>query len=408
MTWGMPAAAWALLALAVPVLIHTLVRRRSTPTPFPTLRFIPHTRLASIERRALEEVGLLTVRLGVLAAGAAAVAAPFVVTNARRAGWDSVTVRVEVAVGVPPRGGANTSIAAETVDRGVAQALVWFDSQQPGRRELIVRSAFRIGSISAADLAAIPPNVGVRLERAGELPASRRFPAPPVLTRDEAGSVIRLQRETMLDRDRTSVQDTGTAEKANAPIEILAPPARQRSADDVVRSVLAGRVPAPSGSRSVRIELVDGLAAKTKPAVDGINVPWMADAAAVVWRDMVLRSPARVGLQMLADGTHLVVRADSGIADSVLAALVRSVLESIAPPLDQRREEVLTITNAQLNSWSREPGPPDIPGAQQRPWDGRWFWLVALVLLALEAVVRRRSTRSDRDAASAGEQARVA
>jgi hypothetical protein len=212
----------------------------------------------------------------------------------------------------------------------------------------------------------------------------------------------------MLDRDRTSVQDTGTAEKANAPIEILAPPARQRSADDVVRSVLAGRVPAPSGSRSVRIELVDGLAAKTKPAVDGINVPWMADAAAVVWRDMVLRSPARVGLQMLADGTHLVVRADSGIADSVLAALVRSVLESIAPPLDQRREEVLTITNAQLNSWSREPGPPDIPGAQQRPWDGRWFWLVALVLLALEAVVRRRSTRIDRDAASAGEQARVA
>ena len=408
MTWGMPAAAWALLALAVPVLIHTLVRRRSMPTPFPTLRFIPHTRLASIERRALEDVALLTVRLGVLAAAAAAVAAPFVVTSSRRAGWDSVTVRAEVAIGVAPRGGADTSVAAETVDRGVAQALAWFDLQRPGRRELVVRSAFPIGSISAADLEAIPANVGIKLERAGELPASRRFPAPPVLTRDEAGSVMRLHRETTLDRDRTSVRDTGTTGSANTPIEILAPPARQRSVDEVMRSALARRVPAPAGNRLVRIELVDGLPVKTTPAVDGIHVPWMADAAAGVWRDMVLRNPARVGLQMLADGTHLVVRADSGIADSVLAALVRSVVESIAPPVDQRREEILTIADAQLNSWSREPGPPDIPGAEQRPWDGRWFWLFALVLLALEALVRRRSTRIDRDAASPMEQARVA
>src|SRR5262249_20044959 len=129
MIWGMPAAASALLALAVPILIHTLVRRRSKPTLFPTLRFIPHTRLASIERRALEDILLLTTRLGVLAAAAAAVAAPLVMTKARRASWEAVTVRAEVAVGVPPRRDADRSISADTAAQGMSQALAWLESQ---------------------------------------------------------------------------------------------------------------------------------------------------------------------------------------------------------------------------------------------------------------------------------------
>src|SRR5262249_10114538 len=152
--------------------------------------------------------------------------------------------------------------------------------------------------------------------------------------------------------------------------------------------VLADRAPTPSGSRSARIELVDGLSAATTPVVKGIDVPWIADAAAVVWRDMALRNVARAGLQFTAQPTRVVVRADAAIAAAVLARLVRSVVESIAAPVEQRREEILPISDAQLNAWSREPGSPDIPGAEQRPRDGRWFWLLSLVLLALEALVR--------------------
>jgi len=409
MIWGMPTAVWALLALAVPVLVHTLVRRRSRPTPFPTLRFIPHTRLASIERRALEDVVLLAIRLGVLAAAVAAVAAPLLVTRARRAAWDAVTVRAEVAVSVPPRGDANWSIAAETAAEGISQALAWLELQQPGRRELIVRSAFPIGSFSATDVAGIPASVGIRLERAGALPASRRFPAPSVLAREDVGSSVRLRRETLLDRDRTSVQDAGTGETAIPPIEIVAPAARQRSADDVLRSVLVDRVPAAAVSRSARIELVDGMPAATAPVVEGIHEPWMADAAAVVWRDASIRNPERAGrLRFLAEGAHLVVKADSTIADSALADLARSVFEALAPPVEQRREEILGITDGQLNAWSREPGPSETPSAEQRPWDGRWFWLAALVLLSVEALVRKRSARRYRDGASIVEQVRVA
>lgn len=409
MIWGMPTAVWALLALALPVLIHTLVRRRSRPTPFPTLRFISRARLASIERRALDDIVLLTIRLGVLAAAAAAVAAPLLVPKARRAAWDAVTVRVEVAVGVPPRGDADSSIAAETAAQGISQALTWLELQRPGRRQLIVRSAFPIGSISATEIAAIPANIGIRLERAGVLPASRRFVAPPVLAREGSGSAVRLQRETMLERDRTSVQDADTGETTVLPIEIVAPAARQRSADDVLRSVLADRVPAAAGGRSARIELMDGMVAGTNPVVDGIHEPWMADAAAVVWRGASVRNPARAArLQFLAAGARLVVRADSTIADSALASLARSVFEALAPPIEQRREEILAINDAQLNAWSRAPGPADIPSAKQRPWDGRWFWLVALVLLSVEALVRKRPARRFRDAAAVVEQVRVA
>ena len=104
MIWGTPVAAWALLALAVPILIHTLVSRRAKPTPFPTLRFIPHTRLVSIERRALEDIALLMIRLCVLTAAVAAVAGPFLITRSRRGAWEATTIRAEVVSGVASRG----------------------------------------------------------------------------------------------------------------------------------------------------------------------------------------------------------------------------------------------------------------------------------------------------------------
>src|SRR5262249_21364406 len=130
---------------------------------------------------------------------------------------------------------------------------------------------------------------------------------------------------------------------------------------------------------------------------------------AAVWRDLAFRTAAEpTRLQFLANGTHLLVRADSTITDSVLAGLVMSVLGAIAPAVGQPREEILAITDAQLNAWSRQPGPPEIPSAAHRPWDGRWFWLSALVLLALEALVRRKSIRTGPDAAPVVEQARVA
>src|SRR6188474_2101211 len=65
MIWLYPPAAIALLALAVPIVVHVLIRQRATRIAFPTLRFIRPHRLASVRRRALDDVALLTIRLAI-------------------------------------------------------------------------------------------------------------------------------------------------------------------------------------------------------------------------------------------------------------------------------------------------------------------------------------------------------
>jgi hypothetical protein len=408
MIWGTPAAAWALLALALPVLVHTLVRRRAKPTPFPTLRFIPHTRLASIERRALEDGALLAIRLGVIAAAAAAIASPFVVTKSRRAAWNAVTIRAEVVAGVPSHGDADRSFVAETVSQGIGQALAWLEVQPPGRRQLIVRSMFPVGSVSASEVAAVPADIGLTFERAGTLPGSSRLKAPAVLARDGPNSIFRVQRETMLVGDRTSVRDTETSEAGVVPIEIVAPVSRRESAEEILNSALAHRVPAPSGGRTARIELTDGLAAPREVTVENISTAWMADAVAAIWRDMTPRNGLTPGLRFRSEGSRLIIRADSSISDSVLSRLATSILAAIGPVAGQPREDILPIPEAQLKAWSREPGPAVVPPAGQRPWDGRWFWLLALLLLGAEALVRRRPLRIAVDQPRVAERAHVA
>ena len=408
MIWGTPAAAWALLALAVPVLVHTLVRRRAKPTPFPTLRFIPHTRLASIERRALEDGALLAIRLGVIAAAAAAIASPFVATKSRRAAWNALTIRAEVVAGVPSHGDADRSFVAETVSQGIVQALAWLEVQPPGRRQLIVRSMFPVGSVTASDVAAVPPDIGLAFERAGSLPGSSRLEAPAVLARNGRGSIVRVQRETMLVGDRTSVRDTETSEAGEVPIEIVAPASRRASADDILNAALAHRVPAPSGGRAARIELIDGLAVTREVTVENISTAWMADTVAAIWRDMTPRNGSTPSLRFRSEGSRLIIRADSSISDSVLSRLAASILAAIGPVAGQPREDILPIPEAQLKTWSREPGPAAIPPAGQRPWDGRWFWLLALLLLGAEALVRRRPLRIAVDQPRVAERAHVA
>ena len=48
------------------------------------------------------------------------------------------------------------------------------------------------------------------------------------------------------------------------------------------------------------------------------------------------------------------------------------------------------ITPEQLSSWSRTPGPPAINAPLADEGDRRWLWGTVLVLLAVEAWLRRR------------------
>ena len=204
MIWLNPLALFALATVAAPILIHILVQRRAERFPFPTLQFLQPTRLAAIRRHLLEDLALLAVRAALLAAAVAAVAGPLVVTPARRQAWDRRLVRAIVTdgPGVPrpfegrdrgaesPAPHQQEEFAGASLADGIRRALVWLHDAPPARREIVVASTLAIGSITAADVAGIPADVGVRFERtSGEATVGvvAKWYPPAKLSPDTAG-----------------------------------------------------------------------------------------------------------------------------------------------------------------------------------------------------------------------------
>ena len=90
-------------------------------------------------------------------------------------------------------------------------------------------------------------------------------------------------------------------------------------------------------------------------------------------------------------------------SDVLSVAAVRAFLTAVAAMPDWRELEVEAIPPAQLEAWTRAPGP--IPAERFRatpPGDARWLWALALGLLCAEWVVRRERP------AAAGTEARAA
>jgi hypothetical protein len=459
MLWLNPFALFALALVAAPILIHILIQRRAERFPFPTLRFLQPTRLASIRRHVLEDIVLLAVRVAVIAAAVAALAGPLLVTAARRQAWDRRVVRAMVvddsniarafqARDRGPEGPALQQIfTAPSLPDGMRRAMLWLDTAPPARRELVVASPFPIGSITEADVGAIPSGVGVRFERTGTLPGTRTMAAGRLLT---SGGV--RAREVTLAGDQTLVRDAATAEPMVWPIDVVSSKAEQPAIDAAVAAVLSQRVWAAPPDRRARLVLVEPivvmpLAEPTvvvqafRPAiVDGladvssVERPWIADAMARIAGDLELgAAAARVtaGLsdarfaaspwQMLtsaADGRPLAVAAESAsrlvvasaarASDVATPLLLRAIANAIAAVPDLRSAEVVPIADEQLREWSRPSMPPALPRIETVDQDDRrWVWLAVLCLLGLETWIRRaRPVDAARDAQE--EDARVA
>jgi hypothetical protein len=427
--WQNPAALFALAAVAAPILIHILVQRRAEVFAFPTLRFLRPTRLAAIRRHVLEDAALLAVRAGILAAAVAALAGPLIVTPSRREAWDrrvvrAVVVDVEAERGQPaqteqaPALHQSRDFRTDSLRDGIRRAVAWLESAPPGRRELLVRSRFPIGSIAAADLAAVPATIGVRLERAGTLPAAQAVDAGRVVE----GNAI-LSRRVTLEGPRTAVQETPAAEYAVWPVEIVNPPAEQRAVDAAVGAVLAQRVWAPAQDRRARVVIAE----KDYPfSAAPIRTPWIADGVARLVRDGDLQSAAARVEGALADaafssppwltvasarnGRPLAAAAESSgrlllvsaapAADLFTPLLLRSLVNVLAEPPDLQGAEIVPIPDRRLAEWSRPAGPVAEPRAESLRRDDadndrRWLWLAALGLLAAEAWMRRARTSPD-------------
>ena len=453
MIWLHPLAWLAAAAIAVPILVHLLARRRAERIPFPTLRFIQRTRLPAMRRRAIEDLALLAVRAAIVILAVAACAGPLLVTSVRQAGWQARLVRA-VVVAEPPtqsfgerrrnspdqrtrEGGsspiedagqpvvASREFETRALPDGIRRAVAWLETAPPARRELVVAAPLTIGSLNSADLAAVPGDVGIRFVRAGHLPAGGSVEASPLVT---ATGVLR--RLVTLDGAGTGVHEERGTTSSGWPIEIIAPPPLQRTADAALVAVLSVRVRVTPPDRRARLVFLEGPDIGTAGSATPIHVPWIGDAVARIARDAALQEEAARIPSGFPDGPvarppwHVIARAADGgplvaaaassdtllvvstarAGDLVVPTLLRAVAIGLAPEEDLSAAEILPIADSQLRAWSRAPRPLSAPRPENVERDDRrWLWGAVLLLIGVETVQRR----SRRDLATTTEEARA-
>ncbi|MDP1570500.1 MAG: BatA domain-containing protein [Vicinamibacterales bacterium] len=426
--WANPAALAGLALLAVPVLIHLLLRPEILHRRFPSLRFLPASRLASARRRRIHDWPLLLVRLAILALAVLALAGPILVTPSREQAWASQFVRavvVHLEEGDAPsaavdrhgaaieeaRAGAAVSTVIETsrLADGLVEAAAWLDAAPPGTRELVVMSAFRAGSVSGRDLAVIPPGAGVRLVA---LPAEAR-PSREVhrLASDGAASVI--ARHTLsLSAGRPSLSAAVARSSVDLPVAMEGGEADRQRLLAAMEAVLvegflvegdpvpvivawgadAGRAPADVtgiGSPGVR-RAFDRFVSAVGPA------PRASDAAAPapwtpIWPGRLIAAEQDERLVISGQG-ELGVDEALGIARAAIRAAYA------APQLDSF--EPRTIAPEAREAWMRPAARGDAAAvARAGDTDARVLWALVLVLLGVEQWMRRarRGVAGDAD-----------
>ena len=460
MIWLQPAAWLGLAALAVPLLIHLLVHRRSEPLAFPTLRFLRPTRFASLRRQRPDDLALLLVRAAILALAVAALAGPLLVTTSRRTSWNSRVARALVVD--PAEAGRaerlaqarqdaatafrSTIIEASDAAEGIRRAVAWLNVAPPARREIVSIAPLAIGAVTEADVQAIPVGIGLRFVRTGTLPPARTIPGAPTLTwadtqagpyersRDvgaglRARPMIARRRTITLAGERTSVRDAGGTSHAALPIDIAAPPADGATLDAALAAVVLQGAPAPAAGRTARL-VIEGApdAPGIRAAVQAIHTPWIGDAIARIMQDRdVAGSANEIGspvdaiprsapwqtIAAAANGApivsaaqtrdQLIVFSGAAAADLLTPVLIRSILDALAPPPDSRAAEIVPIAEARLRAWERPAGPAPMPRRQLAQSDidddGRWLWAAALGLIALEEWIRRRGRQNANEGA---------
>ncbi len=448
MIWLNPAAWIGLLALAGPIAIHILVQRKAERLPFPSLRFLQQGRLASIRRHVLEDVLLLAIRAAIVAAAVAALAGPLIVTRTQREAWNARVVRASVVQGADgaqrfqpsDRPFLSQTFETPAVADAIPRAVAWLENAPPARRELVIVGPLALGSVSADDLAAISPDIGIRFEPSGGLPIERSVAGGRVLALEPegfsrakgSGSIVVQQQVTLRDI-HTTVQETGAAASDPFPVDVVCSTDARPIVDVAIAAARSQRVWAPAANRRGRLVLLDSI--DPAAVADGAPVreSWVADAIASIARDRDLQiagaqTPAGLSdprfsappwqpLLLAPDGRPLAVAGASSASLVVVSGatpsslvtplLLRAMVNALGGPPDLRQAEVLPIPASQLRAWSRPAAPVIAPRVDRVERDDRrGLWILVLVLLALETWIRR--ARAEEKTATCEEDVRVA
>lgn len=450
MTFRNPAAWIGLAALLIPIAIHLLVRAPALPIVLPSLRFVSVSPMRALRRRLLNDGGLLALRVSILLLAVAALADPLATPACRRAAWNARVTRAVIADPTAdtnlvrrtqnePAALASAVITTDDPASGLARALVWLDAAPPARREVVFVGPLTIGAVDETVLHTAPRATGLRFVRSAVRSGPATITAARVTTADARRQLIARSPQVTFEGDRLVtasgaasplpgdfVQQVAHGWRAPAlDVDLIGPDAiRAHLRASLVAAIAAGvALPAAGVARPI-VVMVDpgGDVDAFAPRVEPLSAAWMAGVAEAMGRDAglarELRGLTAVAAAAPADPWRTVLRGDDGrVLASVAAtpapraALVLRVRTSASSPapsallrsalnaaLDTRplvKADPLPIPDARLAAWTRPAGDVDerIPGAPLES-DRRWLWGAALVALAIEALFRRRTTRT--------------
>lgn len=332
LTWLAPAAWWLATLVALPVAVHLLARQRHRSQRFPTVRFLDDAAAPARRRWTPRDPWLLAVRVAIVLAVAAAMAAPLLVTPARQARWNAPLAQ---AIVVTPAGadGAAVPLAANAGEQqrfvtadlraGLADAAAWLSTHRFSRREIVIVAPLTRDALGPADVASLPADLGVRVVRTAAPPIA---PVERVRAQLIEGTLWRITERVTLDDTGTTVRETARVASSARVIEPVATAETREAAEAARRAVLR---------RGVVITDATPIA-----------VPWTGDITAFA---AAVDAHAGEGV-----GTD-----PAPIAAATLAAMTR-------PPR------------------------PRGPSAPVDEGDRRVVWLAVLALLAVETWLRRR------------------
>jgi hypothetical protein len=293
---------------------------------------------------------------------------------------------------------------------------------QPGRGEVVVISDFQRGVIDSATVASLPTRIGFRPV---QIQGSSAVAAAPLQT-------ARTTVTATIEAGRTNAEwtDHNTSDPGVTLLEVYAAVLDERYA--IAARDAANLATSPGLADSLRpVGIVFRGAAETAAFVKDAKmptVPWMgraliavrdnpllvSSAAGESVSDTVIAAPFAV-VASSRSGAPVVYAAQSTIkgvnrllffyrgntSDITSAALIAAVSNAVAQPSVLAESETTTLTEVALKQFARAPQELLAQGrdserkasAQSGLSDGRWLWLVALLLLGVETWMRRTAAR---------------
>lgn len=445
--------AWAfagLLFLALPVLIHLLSRKRAVLQKFPSLRFLDVTRLLPTRSPNLSDIPLLLVRLAIVAAAVFALAQPLYISATRKQSLNASLARVIVvdtsrsmmrnSVGTKTiadsarvlatqlAGVASTSVVLQTAS--VASALpgasAWL-ATQAGRAEIVVISDFQGGTIDSATVASIPAHVGFRgVQIVGtnaaiidsvDNTARTRVSAKTADSRTDAEWTLRNDNDTGLALIQlfSAPDDQSDVAAAREAVRLIASPGLPDSLRPV-GIVLRGAAQQSAFVKDAKTPTTAWMANALMAVRD--NPLLVSSASSETVRDTVISAPFSV-LATNSTGAPVIYAAQATVSGSqrllffnrgpvsgmTTAALIAAVSNAVANPSWIAESQTTMLPAVALKQFEREPQDVAAQGSDSERKassnsglsDGRWIWLIALLMLGVESWMRR--TAATRDAA---------